>query len=325
MRRTVPSFVVAVILALVAFAATPTSSGAATLVGIGEQDASIFTHPLFTQLRVKRARVFPPWDAALRSRDRRNLDLWMNAARAAGVEPLVSFNPSTNSRCPRRPCRLPSVGQYSRAFRAFRRRYPFVRVVNPWNEANHRSQPTFASTRALARRRWRGPRRAAQYFNAVRRLCRGCTIIAADVIDEVNMVAWLRVFKRYARGERIWGLHNYRDTNPRRGQIFGGTRKLLRAVRGQVWLLETGGIVTFRLPGGRTLFPTSERRANTAIRRMFRLARRYRRRIKRLYIYNWVQPAQSNRFDAGLIRRNGTPRPAYFTVQQQLGTRFFNP
>jgi hypothetical protein len=309
-------FVVAVLVAAFGAGCGPASSEAeaAIRVGIGEQDPRIFTNPFFSDLRVKRARVFPPWNVALRRRDRRLLDAWMDAARAAGVEPLVSFNPSTGSRCPRRPCRLPSVRQYTRAFVAFRRRYPFVRVINPWNEANHRSQPTF-----------RRPRRAAQYYNAVRRRCRGCTIIAADVIDEVNMVRWLRVFKRYARRPRIWGLHNYRDTNPRRGQIFGGTRRLLRTVRGQVWLLETGGIVRFVLPNGGTLFPTSERRANAAVKRMFRLARRYRRRIRRLYIYNWIQPAGSNRFDAGLLRRNGTPRAAYFTVKRHLATRDFDP
>jgi hypothetical protein len=313
MTRTARLLVLAVLSAL-ALGAAPSSSSAATLVGIGEQDPGVFQTPLFTELKLKRARVFPPWNVALRARDRRTLDAWMAAARAARVEPLVSFNPSTGSRCPRRPCRLPSVRQYVRAFGAFRKRYPFVRVVNPWNEANHRSQPTF-----------KRPKRAAEYYNAVRRRCRGCRIVAADVIDEANMVRWLRVFKRYARRPRIWGLHNYRDTNPRRGQIFGGTRKLLRTVRGQVWLLETGGIVKFVLPNRRTLFRNSERRANTATKRMFRLARRYRGRIKRLYIYNGIQPVGRNRFDAGLLRRNRSPRPAFFTVKRELRTRQFNP
>ena len=61
---------------------------------------------------------------------------------------------------------------------------------------------------------------------------------------------------------------------------------------------------------------------------MFELAKRYRSRIKRLYIYHWKQPDPNNpdnRFDAGLIRFNGTPRPAYNTVRSQLRTRIFNP
>ena len=96
-------------------------------------------------------------------------------------------------------------------------------------------------------------------------------------------------------------------------------------MRGSVWLTETGGIVKFRLPNGHLLFPYSESRANRATKRMFALAKRYRSRIKRLYIYHWKQPAKSNRFDAGLIRRSGKARPAYNTVRNQLATGTFNP
>ena len=92
-----------------------------------------------------------------------------------------------------------------------------------------------------------------------------------------------------------------------------------------MWLTETGGIVKFVLPSGGTLFPFDEARANRATKRMFELAKRYRRRIKRLYIYQWQQPAGVNRFDAGLIAADGAPRPAYFTVQRALQTRTFNP
>jgi Glycosyl hydrolase catalytic core len=189
-----------------------------------------------------------------------------------------------------------------------------VRVISPWNEANHRSQPTF-----------KNPKRAAQFYNVVRANCRGCKIIAADVIDEVNMERWLRVFKKTAKKPRIWGLHNYRDTNKRKGQRLGGTKRLLKAVKGDVWLTETGGIVKFVLPNGHTLFPQSERRANSATKRMFALAKRYRNRIKRLYIYHWKQSASDNRFDAGLVRRDGSARPALSTVRSQLRTRIFNP
>jgi hypothetical protein len=62
---------------------------------------------------------------------------------------------------------------------------------------------------------------------------------------------------------------------------------------------------------------------------MFGLAKRYRSRIKRLYIYNWWAPqhasARNGRFDAGLVRPDGTPRPAYRTVQRYLRSRHFNP
>jgi hypothetical protein len=314
MTRFLACLATALVVAGVGLAAAPQRSEAAILVGIGEQSDSMFTNPLFTQLGVKRARYFPSWNVALKEDEAGWLTQWLNSAQAAGVEPLISFSQALGSACPKRPCKLPSVRQYTRAFKAFRARWPQVKVVSPWNEANHRSQPTF-----------KNPKRAAQFYNVVRANCRGCKIIAADVIDESNMERWLRTFKRFAKKPRIWGLHNYRDTNLRKGQKTGGTKRLLRAVKGQVWLTETGGIVRFVLPSGGTLFPFSESRANKATKRMFALAKRYRSRIKRLYIYNWQQPGGDNRFDAGLIRADGTARPAYNTVRSALRTRTFNP
>src|SRR5215218_10321821 len=293
-------------LAALATCALTAGSGradAAVLVGVSDQSPAVFTQPLFTQLNVKRSRIFPAWNVALSRSQATALDDWLRAARASRVEPLVSFSQSVGSACPRRPCKLPTVGEFTKAFRAFRKRWPFVRVISPWNEANHRSQPTF-----------KNPKRAAQYYNVVRKYCRGCKIVAADVIDEVNMERWLKVFRKTAKKPRIWGLHNYRDTNKRKGQRLGGTLRLLKAVKGDVWLTETGGIVKFVLPNGHTLFRKSESRANRATKRMFELAARYRSRIKRLYIYHWQQSATGNRFDAGLIRNTGVARPAYNTV-----------
>jgi hypothetical protein len=287
---------------------------AAVLVGVADQSPAMFSQPLFTQLQVKRSRIFPPWNVALQRGHARDLDAWLNTARAARIEPLISFSQSVGSRCPRKPCKLPTVREFTRAFRAFRRRWPSVRVVSPWNEANHRSQPTF-----------KNPKRAAQYYNVVRELCRGCKIVAADVIDERNMERWLSVFRRTAIRPRLWGLHNYKDTNPRRGQQFGGTRRLVKAVRGQIWLTETGGLARFVLPSGGTLFPYSLSRQDRAIKRMFSLAKRYRSRIKRLYIYNWFGQTRTNRFDAGLVNPNGSARPAYNTVRRMLRTSTFNP
>jgi hypothetical protein len=314
MSRFLACVVAAAVLAGCGFAAAPQKSEAAVLVGIGEQNASMFSNPLFTQVGFKRARYFPSWNVALKPQEATWLDQWLAGAQARHVEPLISFFASLGSACPKRPCKLPSVREYTRAFKAFHKRWPQVKVISPWNEANHRSQPTFKQ-----------PKRAAQYYNVVRKYCRHCKIVAADVIDETNMERWLKVFKRTAKKPKIWGLHNYRDTNKRKGQLLGGTKRLVKAVKGDIWLTETGGIVKFVLPNGHTLFPFSERRANTATKRMFALAKRYRKRIKRLYIYHWQQSAGANRFDAGLIRSNGTARPAYNTVRKELRTKTFNP
>lgn len=277
-------------------------------VGVGEQDAVPYGDPAWQAAGLKKSRIVIPWDVARKKGGTRaKMDRFYRDSRKFRIELMAAFNPSEGSKCPRRPCRLPSVRSYTRAFKSFRKRYPKLKVIAPVNEANHNTQPTI-----------KNPKRAAQFYNVVRSNCRGCKIVAADIIDESNMSSWLRVFRRTAKRPRIWGLHNYKDTNPRPGQTLGGTKKFLRIVRrGEVWLTETGGIVKFQLQTGKTLFPKSEGRADSATKRMFRLAKSNRRRIKRLYIYHWRAPSSSNRFDAGLLRRDGTQRPAYRTL---LGT-----
>jgi hypothetical protein len=298
----------------VAVAAPATASSAKVTVGLGDQNWGTFADPHFEALGLKRARVVTPWNVALSRGDRLWLDDYLAHARAAGIEPLVTFGAANLSRCPARPCKLPTTARFSRAFRAFRTRWPDMRTISVWNEANHRSQPTF-----------RHPERAARYFKVVRKRCAGCRIVAADVIDDPNMVPWIKRFRKVARGARLWGLHNYRDGNPRRGQRYGGTKLLLKTVRGRVWLTETGGIVRFILPNGHTLFRYSERRANVAMGRVLRLARQYRARIERLYVYHWRQDGPANRFDAGLLNQSGQPRPSYHTLARWLKTPWFTP
>jgi hypothetical protein len=295
-------------------AAVPATASAAVTVGLGEQNRETFTDEHFQALGLKRTRVVTPWNVALSPGDAAWLDEYLQAALASGIEPHVSFGAAHPSSCPARPCVLPTAASFDTAFQAFRARWPWVTTIGVWNEANHRSQPTF-----------KRPDMAARYFNIVRKRCVGCRIVAADVIDEVNMVRWLRAFKKVAKKARLFGLHNYRDSNPRRGQKYGGTKLLLKTVRGKVWLTETGGIVSFVLPNGKTLFPYDEVRANVAIDRVLRFARKYSGRIERLYVYHWRQDAFANRFDAGLLNRDGQPRPAYFRLKWWLTTPWFIP
>jgi hypothetical protein len=55
---------------------------------------------------------------------------------------------------------------------------------------------------------------------------------------------------------------------------------------------------------------------------MFTLAKRYRRDVDRLYVYQWSGSdcAADVRFDAGLTRRDGSARPGLATVSRQLRT-----
>ena len=273
------------------------ASHARFAIGIGDQHPQSFSQPLFQQLGFRYARLIVPWDALRRPDELARVDAWLTAARVSQTRPLITFNHSRVN-----PRTLPSATQYKREFTAFRKRYPFVRDYSPWNEINHQSQPTF-----------RKPKVAARFYNIVRAGCRGCTIVAADVLDQAGLEKYLRTFKRFAKGSpKLWGLHNYSDTNRNRSR---GTKSLLRTVRGNIWLTETGGIVKFA-----DAFPYNEQRAAKATKYMFKLARSSNR-IKRLYIYSWLGETRDARFDAGLVGPDGSARPAFHVVKREIDKR----
>jgi hypothetical protein len=282
---------------------------AGVAVGLGDQNPAMFSDPGFARLKLRKARYFVRWDIMRRPWDRRRMDQWLFAAALMRVRPLVHV--STNNLRPKRAV-LPSTRRYRREVGRLVRhiRARGVRDVGVWNEANHKTQPTY-----------RSPRRAAAYYRLMRRMCRGCTIVALDVLDQAGVARYIRRFfralPRSLRHRRIVvGIHNYSDTNRRRGR---GTRTIIRAVRRQdrrarFWLTETGGVVSF----GRS-FPCNPRRAASRTAYMFRLARRYDRYLQRLYAYNFYG-ASCRGFDAGLVEANGWPRPGYGVFRATLGS-----
>ncbi|MBA3328450.1 MAG: hypothetical protein H0T43_09130, partial [Solirubrobacterales bacterium] len=295
-----------------AFCAASAPAQAAPVIGIADQSPRMFASPFFQRLDAPISRIVVSYDAVLRgSVEVGVVDDWMAAARISGVRPLVALNHSRGcfdgtGVAKRVGCRLPSAERYRKAFRAFRRRYPRVTDVSPWNEVNHRSQPTADR-----------PERAASFYRVARRECRGCKIVAADMHDQDGLVGWLARFRRALAvadvpTPRLWGLHNYTDVND---GSTSATRRMLRTVPGTIWLTETGGIVKL----GRHR-PYSPARAARATRFMFELAG-LSPRIARLYIYQWSGSPRSARFDAGLTTPGGRPRPAYHVVRRRLGRR----
>jgi hypothetical protein len=301
-------------LAAVVAAAAPAAPAQArrtkVAVGIGDQSPAMFGTPAFHTLKLRKARTFTRWDAMRRPAERARLDWWVAAARAAGVRPYVHI--STNDLRAKR-ARLISVRRYRRDVGRLVRhlRARGVRDIGVWNEANHKTQPT-----------WRSPSRAAAYYRQMRSLCRRCTIVALDVLDQRGVTRYIRRFfhalPRSLRHRRMLvGIHNYSDTNRRRAR---GTRAIIRAVRRQdrrarFWLTETGGVVNF----GRA-FPCNTARAAARTAYMFKLARRYDRYLERLYAYNFFGSG-CNGFDAGLVDgTSGAPRPAYSVFRSKISS-----
>lgn len=274
----------------------------ALVVGVGDQKAAMFEDERWQALRLKVARYVMPWNGLDTNAER--VVAWFEGARRAGVKPLVAFNHSLGDQCPAHPCKAPSPQEFERAFRKFHARYPWVKVISPWNEANHQSQPT-----------GRRPDLAAAYFDAVTRVCPDCTVLAADVLTSSNLRRWLRGFEERARARpKLWGLHNYPDTNRFKSD---GTRAAMRLLDGEVWLTETGGIVEFTTTAGRPAFPPDPERAAGAVRHAFVLARRFAR-IRRIYLYQWQKTNPQDRFDSGLVAPDGSERPALQVLRDQL-------
>jgi len=284
------------------------SSRVPVRVGIGEQSPGMFDQAAFRALGIRRVRYFIRWNAADDPAQMQAARDYVAAARRARASVLMHI--STDDFRPRR-ANLPSTSAYrrqvGRLVREFRRRG--VREWGVWNEANHVTQPT-----------WRSPRRAAQYFTIMRSLCRSCLIIALDVLDQRGSASYVnRWFRALTPANRrratIIGIHNYGDVNRRR---VTGTRTIMRAVRrhnrrANYHWTETGGLAEF----GRS-FPCSLSRQASRTRTLFSLARRYRRSVDRIYIYNWTGTNCSTRFDAGLVDAAGNPRPAYEVVRREI-------
>ncbi|HEY4097767.1 MAG TPA: hypothetical protein VGM33_19750 [Baekduia sp.] len=295
--RSLRSLLLAV--ALLAAALTVPSSAGALVIGIGDQKPDMFSSPLFASLGITHARIAVSWDAMDTGWQRAEVDTWMNAAHAAGVQPLVGFGHARGDR--RRV--LPSPSRFKYEFRLFRKRYPWVTTYATWNEANHCGEPTCHR-----------PELVAAYYRAMKQECPGCTILAAEMLDEPDMAGWVKAFQKHlGYRPKYWGLHNYLDANRLR---TSGTKTLLRITSGQIWFTETGGIVS-RDNAAKITFPESASHAATATRWVFNKLVPLSPRITRVYLYQW-NAVRGDNWDSGLLDPHGKPRPAMKVVSTIL-------
>jgi hypothetical protein len=289
------------LLAVFLLAAPATAAAKAPVVGLGDQHPEMFSDPAFRSLGITHSRYVLEWDWYKSKRKIAAMDWWMSAAKYAGIDPLIAFGRDWR---PSGQFKLPSPAAYRKSFKQFRARYPQAHDFSAWNEANHTAQPTANK-----------PKAAARYYNAMRKACPSCTVIAADVLDSPDALGWIKRFRHSTPMARLWGLHNYKDANDHTNT----TRKFLRAVRGKVWLTETGGILRLKPHPGSHGNGRTETKAHQAgaVSRVFSLARAHRSRIQRIYFYEWKHETK-NRWDSAFLDANGHKRPAYHALARGL-------
>lgn len=318
MRRFV---VMITVIAVLAGTVATTTASARLSGGIGDQNSSTFGDGQFKALKVKRTRYIVAWDAL--SADPARVDQWMSAVRAAKLKPLIAFNPTGGSRCPGSPCVIPSKAAYTKAFKAWRAKYPWVKEYNFWNETNSATQPTGATKASVLKK-------TAALYKAAKKVCGSkCTVTGPDILDQgigdkrssvrvrnqKRMKKWVGLFLKYAGSyPKVWGLHNYGDTNYGRSTGTAFFQKSI-AKKGQIWVTETGGIFSFKQQSGKTVFKPSASRQAKATKNAYTVARKFRR-ITRLYYYQWRKNNQGDFFDAGIRSFDGALRPAYAQLKK---------
>ena len=120
---------------------------------------------------------------------------------------------------------------------------------------------------------------------------------------------------------KIWAIHNHIDANR---NTTTGTKQFLKTFkRGKVWFTETGGLWARWVPKKtgkiKHIKRYNSRSAVRAIRNIFKLQRLNKRRIERIYIYNWYSPGlKKPQWDSGLIDGNGKERKTYRTLKAQM-------
>lgn len=300
-------------IAATALLTVPATGHAAFLTGIGDQQPTMFSSPFYAPLKIKDVRYIFPWDGMSYPQQIAETDAWFAAAKTRKSRILVAFNVSRQNS---RKEVAPSKAAYGRAVAKFIKRYgKDVKAYQPWNEINHcPSQPDKLCKGD------KGAKRAADYFLELKKRAKGKTIVALDILDTdfKGAAKYTKAFTKHARKgkPRIFGLHNYSDTNRNSSTR---TRYIIRnglPKGAQLWLTETGGVAQF---GG---FEYDLERQAKSFRQMFKIARQ-NKVIKRVYLYNWT--GQTDRdlpkangkgrpFDAGLVNPDGSPRPAYQVV-----------
>jgi hypothetical protein len=304
------------------------------VVGIGDDKADMFGDPRFLALGIKTVRYDMSWDALTVGYQRQGATAWMNAAHKDGLSVLVTIDHSrrviykkvkykvhgktkTKTEAFSQSRVLPTEAQYISAFRAFRKRFPWVRQFATWDETNYYGEATYNKESLVA-----------SYYRGLRRACPSCTILAAEFLDvpaphyAVSIATWAHAFiKALGYQPGYWGLNDYEDANHLVSTV---TRSLLKAVKGKVWLAETGGIVN-RAHVHHAGFPQNASHAAKVDAYVLDTLGSLSRRIQRIYLYEWDAKTPKDSWDTALISYTGLPRAGYGVLAKTLNSWGIHP
>jgi hypothetical protein len=325
-RRAVVPFLLSLLAVLALHGATAPAASAQTAplpqskvrFGIGDQHTAMFSDVRWTSMNLRITRYFIPWDAA---DDQVQLDraiAFVQAARAAHVDVLLHLTGRIYDGTRER---APSATQYTRQLKKLIAifRPMGVRTWGVWNEENHPTQPTFAQ-----------PTRAAQYFLAMRAACTGCTIVALDLLTQGGARSkgvasyrgytqrFFKALGRKATYVEIIGIHNYGDLTINGGvrisrDLINYAKRFNRKTR--FWITESGGIAS-----NRARLCSETRQADSTQRMFTHAASLAKNGVDRLYMYNWTADDCVALHDSGLIRADGTARPALGVIEENIGS-----
>ena len=268
-------------------------------VGFADQKPSMFADARFVGLRTRHARLNVPWDVLREPSTLANVDAWMAGARLRGITPLVTVD---RSRRRGMQSRNPTPRVLTRQVRRWRARWPGqVNQISSWNEGNINKRPELV----------------ARWYLAILKACPSCTVLGADLVDRRNAVSWAQRFIQAAgRTPAVWGLHNYIDSNTFQTT---NTRAFLRAIKGEVWLTETGGVIRRARPSVRFSGMGAEHAAEATDFLLKKIVPLDPDRIRRVYLYSWSTAPNEMNWDSGVIGPDGKARPALDVVRCFLG------
>lgn len=299
--------------AIAACAVLVPSTASAATIGISDQQAASFESPLYAPLKLKVARYIAPYDVMDDPIQYERLASWIENATDANQKLLISFE---HSRRDGLEAKVPTNAQFKKEMVKFNKQFGTqVEAISPWNEVNvcQKNGRTEGQPPRICKVKT-GPKIVAGYYTVARQVFSGKKIVALDILDSKNVagaVSYVKAFRKVAKPTpKIWGIHNYSDTN--RGST-SRTKALIKAIgtpKAEVWLTETGG--QLRLNGAN--FGQAE--AAKALKCMFSMPKLFPQ-IKRLYIYQFHGARTDEAFDAGLVDNTLTKKRKGYTVVQK--------